>query len=45
MSLRQGLSVKVWIWSDDLNEVVGIIAGCEGNEPKASGPYNRRRKN
>ena len=25
--------------------MVGIIAGCEGNEPKASGPYNRRRKN
>jgi len=24
--------------------VVGIIAGCEGSEPKASGPYNRRRK-
>jgi hypothetical protein len=24
--------------------VVGIIAGCEGSEPKASCPYNRRRK-
>ena len=24
--------------------MVGIIAGCEGSEPKASGPYNRRRK-
>jgi hypothetical protein len=24
--------------------MVGIIAGCEGSEPKASGPYNRRQK-
>src|SRR5438876_7047488 len=24
--------------------VVGIIASCEGSEPKASGPYNRRRE-
>ena len=28
----------------DPNHRVGIIAGCEGSEPKASGPYNRRRK-
>jgi hypothetical protein len=27
------LRVKVWIWSDILNEVVGIIADCEGSEP------------
>ena len=25
--------------------MVGIIVGCKGSEPKASGPYNRRRKN